>query len=129
MKAPDWIAGAVRDFGRGAGIGDFALNDRGAAAFRFENGFTLRFEYREGELVVAAGVPCANDASTARRILAFSHPDARFGVPVRSGYLAKSGGAVFAARLTDQEVTLPVLNTVFAALWRIASEFGGAAWA
>ena len=38
MRAPNWIEGVVRDFGRGAGIDDFALNDRGAAAFRFENG-------------------------------------------------------------------------------------------
>ena len=34
MRAPNWIEGVVRDFGRGAGIGDFALNDRGAPRVR-----------------------------------------------------------------------------------------------
>ncbi len=129
MKAPDWIASAVREFGRGAGIGDFSLNDRGAAAFRFESGVSLRFEYREGELAVAVAVPCGNDPATARRILACAHPDARFGAPVRAGWLSKSSAAAFAVRLPDQEVTLPVLNAVFNALWRAAAEFGGGAWA
>ncbi|MBR0056938.1 MAG: CesT family type III secretion system chaperone [Kiritimatiellae bacterium] len=127
MTAPSWVNAVIADFARAAGISDLVLNERGAAAFRFENGVSLRFEYREGELVVAATVPAANDASTARRILAYAHPDARHGAAVRAGYLAKSGCAVFAVRLADQEVTLPVLNTTFDALWRIATEFGGAA--
>ena len=38
MTAPNWIEAVVRDFGRGAGLADFALNARGAAAVRFENG-------------------------------------------------------------------------------------------
>ena len=124
MTAPSWINAVIADFARAAGIGDFALNDRGSAALRFENGASLRFEYREGELVVAATVPAANDAPTARRILAYAHPDARHGVAVRAGYLAKSGCAVFAVRLAYQEVTLPVLSATFDALWRVATEFG-----
>ena len=125
MTAPDWIAAAVRDFGRGAKIGDLALNERGVAAFRFENGISLRFEYTGGELVMAATVPAASDAATARRLLAYAHPEAHFGAAVRAGYLAKAGCAVFAVRLTAQDVTLPVLNTVFGAIWRVATEFGG----
>ncbi|MBQ9725947.1 MAG: hypothetical protein IJ783_06370 [Kiritimatiellae bacterium] len=128
MKAPEWIAATVRDFGRGAGIGDFSLNDRGAAAFRFENGVALRFEWREGELVVATTVPCPGDAAAARRILACAHPAARFGAPVRSGYLARSGCAVFAVRIAEQDVTLPLVDSVFGALWRVATEFGGETW-
>ena len=125
MTAPNWIAAVVRDFGRGAGIGDFALNERGVAAFRFENGVSLRFEYTGGEFVVATTVHAANGAATARRILASAHPDARFGAAVRAGYLAKSGSAVFAVRIASQDVTLPVVNSVFGALWRVATEFGG----
>lgn len=125
MTAPDWITAVVRDFGRSAGISDFTLDARGVAAFRFENGISLRFEYAGGELVVATAVRAANDPATARRLLGYAHPDARFGVKVRAGYLAKSGCAVFAARIAAQEVTLPALNAAFNALWRVATEFGG----
>lgn len=125
MMAPDWIAAAVRDFGRGVGIGDFSLSDRGTAAFRFENGVSLRFEYAGGELVMATAAPAANDAATARRILACAHPDARFGAAVRAGYLARSGCAVFAVRIAAPDVTLPVINANFGVLWRVATEFGG----
>ena len=127
MTTPNWIEAAVRDFGRGAGLGNFALNERGVAAVRFENGIALRFEYALGELVVAMTVPAANTANTARRILAYSHPDARCGAKVRVGYLARSGCAVFAVRLASADVTLPVLDTTFGALWRVATEAGGAA--
>lgn len=127
MTAPKWIEAAVRDFGRGAGLGNFALNERGVAAVRFENGIVLRFEYALGELVVAMTVPAANTANTARRILAYSHPDARYGAKVRAGYFARSGCAVFAVRLAPGDVTLPVLDTTFGALWRVATEAGGAA--
>ena len=41
MMAPGWIESVVREFGRGAGIGGFALNERGVAGFRFENGVRL----------------------------------------------------------------------------------------
>lgn len=137
MTVPTWIEAAVREFGRGAGLADFALNARGAAAFRFANGVSLRFEYTDatraslpdadGALVVAAAVAMPCDPPAARRILACAHPDARYGVKIRAGYLAKPGCAVFAVRLAAQDVTLPVLNTVFGALWRVATEAGGAA--
>lgn len=127
MTAPNWIDAVVRDFGRGAGIDGFALNSRGAAAVSFENGFSLRFEYRGDELVVLVAVPAANDAQTARRALSCAHPDARFGVRVRVCYLAKSGCVAFAVRIAAQEVTLPALSAAFGALWRVANEFGGAA--
>ena len=125
MTAPSWINAVIGDFARAAGIGGLALNERGAAAFRFENGVTLRFEYRAGELVVAAAVPAANDAATARRLLAYAHPDAR--PAVRAGYLVKAGCAVFAVRIPEQDVTLPAVNVAFDTLWRIATEFGGVA--
>lgn len=126
MTAPNWIESVVRDFGRGAGIGDFALNSSGAAAFRFENGYSLRFEYRGDGLFVMVTVPSANDPASVRRLLAYAHPDARYGVRARACYLPKSGCAAFVARIVSTEVTLPALNAAFGALWRIAKEFGGA---
>jgi len=127
MRAPSWIESAVRDFGRGAGIADLALNDRGAAAFRFEDGRSLKFEYIGGELVVMVTVPASNDSATAGRLLSYAHPDARYGVHARVCYLAKSACAAFAVRMSGHDVTMPALNAAYGALWRIAAEFGGAA--
>ena len=126
MTVPDWIAAAVRDFGKGAGAGGLALGAAGTASLRFANGFSLRFECVESGLAVSIHVPAANDPGTAGRILSYAHPDARYGVAVRAGYLAKPACAVFAVRIAAGDVTLPALNTVFDVLWRIAAEFGGA---
>ena len=127
MTAPTWISAVVREFGRAAGLGDLALNERGTAVLSFENGAALRLEYAFDSLVVALTLPARLDPAAAARLLAYAHPEARYGFKLRTGYLAKTGHAVFAARLADREVTLPSLNSVFAALWRIAQEFGGAA--
>lgn len=126
MSAPSWIESAVGEFGRAAGISGLAFNDRSCAAVRFENGIGLRFEYVGGELAMAATVRVAPDARTVRRLLSFAHPDAG-GVRVRAGLLARSGEAVLAVRIPEGDVTLPVLNQTFAALWRLATEIGGAA--
>ena len=47
MSAPSWMESLVREFGKGAGLSNFTLNDRGVAALAFENGASLRFEYAE----------------------------------------------------------------------------------
>jgi len=127
MTAPAWIDSAVGEFGRAAGLDSLSLGDRGSAALSFQNGLVLRFEYAFDSLYVAMTVPARLDASSAGRLLGYAHPDARFGFRLRAGYLAKSGRAVFAVRLADRDVTLPSLNAVFALLWRVALEFGGAA--
>ncbi|MBR4189445.1 MAG: CesT family type III secretion system chaperone [Kiritimatiellae bacterium] len=126
MSAPAWIDAIVRDFGRAAGLDDFALNERGAAALSFETGLELRLEHAYDSLVVAVTVPSPATPDAARRILHSAHPAARHGFKLRAGYLPKTSRAVFAARLADREVTLPALNTAFNALWRIALDFGGA---
>ena len=126
MMAPGWIAALVRDFGRAAGLSDFALNERGVAAVSFENGLSLRFEFAEEALTVAVTVSALLDPAQARVLLAYAHPDARLGFRLRTGYLARSGRAVFAVALAGRDVTLPSINAVFALLWRIALEFGGA---
>ncbi|MBP5227367.1 MAG: hypothetical protein J6336_08280 [Kiritimatiellae bacterium] len=127
MMAPDWINALIREFGKSARLADLSLNDRGAAAVTFETGVSLHFEYARGMLSVFVTLPAPHDIQTSRRILAYAHPSARRGFTVRSGYLVKSGRAVFAVRLGEREVTLPMINAAFAELWRIANEFGGAA--
>lgn len=126
MTAPAWTDSAVGEFGRSAGLGSLSLGDKGVAALSFQNGLTLSFEYAQDSLYVAMTVPVRLDAPTAGRLLGYAHPGARFGLRLRTGYLAKSGCAVFAVRLADRDVTLPSLNAAFAMLWRIALEFGGA---
>ena len=127
MTAPTWIEAVVREFGQAAGFSGLALNERGAAALDFENGAALRLEYAFDSLVVALTLPVRLDPAAAARLLAYAHPEARYGFKLRVGFLAKSGRAVFAARLADREVTLPALNSVFSVLWRIGQEFGGVA--
>ena len=68
MTAPAWIASLVGDFGKGAGMPGLSLNERGTAAIAFENGFGLRFEYVEGELVVAVTVPVFLDAARTKAL-------------------------------------------------------------
>ena len=126
MTAPAWVDSAVGEFGRSAGLGALSLGDRGIAALSFQNGLALRFEYAGDALYVTMTVPARLDASAAGRLLGYAHPDARFGFRLRTGYLAKSGRAVFAVRLVDRDVTLPSINSAFALLWRVALEFGGA---
>ncbi len=125
MTAPGWIASLVGDFGKAAGLPSLSLNGQGTAAIAFENGFGLRFEYVEGELVVAVTVPVFLDVGRTKALLSYAHHEARLGFRVRAGYLPRSGKAVFAVRIQERDVTLPMVNQAFAVLWRIAQEFGG----
>lgn len=125
MTAPGWIASLVGDFGKAAGLASLSLNGQGTAAIAFENGFGLRFEYVEGELVVAVTVPVFLDVGRTKALLSYAHHEARLGFRVRAGYLPRSGKAVFAVRIQERDVTLPMVNQAFAVLWRIAQEFGG----
>ena len=129
MTAPGWIGSLVGEFGRSAGIRNFALNAQGVAAISFETGLSLRFEYVEGSLVISVTVPAPATDAAARSLLSRAHPDARFGLKVRAGWLARSSRAVFAIRLAEREVTLPAINAAFNALWRIGMEYGGETWA
>ena len=126
MTAPVWMEDIVGAFGKAAGIPGFTLGERGVAALTFENGFTLRFEYAAGKLVVEMSVPSRLDSAKAKALLAYSHPKAAGGLHVRTGYLRRRGAAVFAVLLGERDATLPVVNQAFSALWRIAQEFGGA---
>ena len=125
MTAPAWMSAVVRDFGRVAKIDSFALNERGAAALKFENGASLRLEYTGAELVMAITVPSAD----LKRLLSFSHPRSRHAFEVRAGMVPKTREAVVAIRLAERDVTLPRVSAAFELLWRLAGEAGGASWA
>ena len=125
MMAPVWMNAVIRDFGRAAGADAFALNERGAAALKFENGNALRLEYTGGELVVAMTIPSAD----VKRLLSLSHPRARHAFRIRTGIMPKTHEAVMAVRLAERDVTLPRVNAVFELLWRLSMEVGGATWA
>ena len=124
--APVWLDDIVREFGRSAGLSDFSLNDRGAAAATFETGAQLRFEYAFESLVVALSFPYpASDPAAARRLLVAAHPGARAPFKLRAGLLAKSGRAILAARFPEREATLPAVNAAFSALWRLSEDLAG----
>ena len=125
MTAPVWMNAVIGDFGRAAKLGGLALNDRGAAVLRFENGSSLRLEYTGEELVVAMSVR----SSDVKRLLSLAHPRARYGFRIRTGIVPKTHEAVIAVRLAERDVTLPRVNGVFEVLWRLAGEMGGATWA
>ena len=127
MTAPAWLGAVIRDFGHAAGADGFALNERGAAALTFETGASLRLEYTGTELVMAITLPWLGSADSLKRILAFSHPRARYGFRIRTGIIAKSNRLIAAVRLAERDVTLPQVNSAFAVLWRIAGEIGGGA--
>ena len=125
MTAPGWMNAIIGDFGRAAGLGDFALNARGAATLAFETGASLHFEYTGEALAMAVSLA----APDAKALLALAHPRARHGFAVRTGLLAKSGRGIIAINIKERDVTLPRLNDAFGVLWRLAGEIGGAAWA
>ena len=62
MMVPAWLDTMVKEFGRSAGVQNFALGERGAAALSFETGAELRLEYAGEELVMAVTVPAYFDA-------------------------------------------------------------------
>lgn len=124
--APVWLDDIVREFGRSAGLSDFALSDRGAAAVSFETGAQLRFEYAFESLVVALSFPYpVSDPDAARRLLAAAHPGARPGFKLRAGLQPRTGRALLVARFPEREATLPAVNAAFSALWRISEDLAG----
>ena len=127
MTAPTWMNAVIADFGRAAGADGLALNAAGSSALKFANGAALRFEYTGEELVVAMTFRMVPDASRLRRLLALANPRASRGLHFRTGIIPKTGAAVVAVRLPERDVTLPIVNSVFSALWRAADEIGGVA--
>lgn len=127
MNAPVWLNEAVRAFGRQMGLSSFALNERGAAGVRFENGVSLRLEYVGGALVMYAGVALAPRADLLRRLLTGAHPSATAGLQVRAAYMERSGEGFYAVRLDERRVDVSALEAAFRVVWQLATGLGRAA--
>ena len=125
MSAGAWIESVLEEFGRAAGLRGLALNARGAAAIRFDSGMELRFESARGELAVAVTIPSGADAASMSRLLSMARRAPGRRQTLRTGYLAKSGRAVFAVRIPERAATLPAVNEAFEMLRAAAMEFGG----
>ena len=125
MAIPKWILDEIDAFGRDAGLPGLAPGESGAVALSFENGLGIRFEYAFEALSVIATVRLREtpDDETAEQLLRFAHPDAKYPFRLRTGYLAKTGCAVFVARLPEREVSRSSLSAAFQGLWRIADGF------
>lgn len=120
-----WIAETVRAFGRQLGLSAFALNDRGAAGVRFENGRALYLEYGAGGLMVSVGLAADASADTMRKLLTRAHPAAQTaGLKMRAVWLEKAGEARFVTRLDERDLTAAGLEQAFRALWQAADVFG-----
>ena len=123
-----WIAETVRAFGRSLGLKDFALNERGAAGVRFENGRGLYLEGGDAGLMVSVGVPSDPSAETMKRLLARAHYAARTdSLRVRAVWVEKAGEARFVTRVDARDLTATSLEQAFRALWQEAEVFGRAA--
>lgn len=117
MTAPDWINGAVGAFGRQMGLAAFALNERGAAGVRFENGVALRLEYAEGALMMTVGLRLPPEERVLVRLLAEAHPLAQGAVQVRAAYMSRTGEAVLVARIFERDIETTALEAAFRELW------------
>ena len=120
---PAWLNGIVREFATGMGLRDFALNDDGAAALRFENGVGLRFEYAMDFLSLSMSVESPQDADAVKLLLSASDPLRRGAFAIRTGIAGNPSRAVFTVRLESAEVTLGNLDAAMAELWRATENF------
>lgn len=127
MTLPSWMSDTVHAFGRQLGLSSFALNERGAAGVRFENGRALYLEGGETGLMVSVGLAADDAPETMRRLLMCAHPSAQTsGVRVRAIRMGKTGEVRFVTRLDARDVTATGLEQAFRALWQVADDFGRA---
>ena len=128
MRAP-WVESAVVEFGRHFGFTRFALNERGVAAARFENGASVALECARDALCLQVRVPMVAEGAALRKLLVAAHPGNRFAYPLRTAYLADKGQALFLVKFPERDVTETALWQVFSEMWALAKRFGGnAAW-
>jgi type III secretion system chaperone SycN len=124
MTPPNWMNEVLAEFGRSAGIDGFAFGPNSTAAIGFESGASLVFEYAYSSLIVMMTVPVSVDSAVAAKALNFTMPERRGDFRVKAGFLAEKGKLFFAVRLPHDEVTLPVINSAFSYLRRLADQFG-----
>ena len=124
MMPPHWMNEVIAEFGRSAGIDGFSFGPNATAALGFESGASLVFEYAYSSLIVMMTVPVALDSSVAEKALKFVMPERRGEFRIKAGFLSEKGKVFFAVRLPHDEVTLPVINSAFSYLRRLADQFG-----
>ena len=124
MVPPHWMNEVIAEFGRSAGIDGFSFGANATAALGFESGASLVFEYAYSSLIVMMTVPVALDSSVAEKALKFVMPERRGEFRIKAGFLSEKGKVFFAVRLPHDEVTLPVINSAFSHLRRLADQFG-----
>lgn len=124
---PEWLNDTVRSFGHQLGLRSFELNDRGAAAVRFENGNSIRFEYANDSLLISAGVPMSATEENIKSLLTAVHPAARHVTRLRAAYLERAGEAVYVARIPERDVNVTGIETVFRELFGAADRLRRAA--
>ena len=88
---PTWLNDVVTAFGRQMALTRFALNERGVAGVRFENGLTLRFEYADEARLVSMGVAAGDEPAPLRHVLAAGHPAEQRGGGVCAPPTSRSG--------------------------------------
>ncbi len=127
--APRWLDEIITDFGRGAGLQNLSLGERGALALTGEHGTSLHLEYVYPNLLVRMTADVVKTPETAKKVLLFAEPVRQGRYPVRTGFMPRADKAFFAVKLSQDDVTLPTLTEVFRELRRLAERFaqGGAA--
>ncbi|MCQ2368515.1 MAG: hypothetical protein MJ109_05860 [Kiritimatiellae bacterium] len=127
MMAPEWLNEVVADFGRQMGLNGFALNERGTAGVRFENGITFRLEYANEALMMIVGFIPTNAEdfqSFAAKLLTVAHYEAAGSKGIRVGFLKRSGEAIATARISERELDVPKMEEKFGLIWQTAMETG-----
>lgn len=122
MNLPDWLNDTVRGFGRQLGLSTLALNERGAAGVRFDNGTALRLERTDGALTVFVTVAGQPSGEALRTLLAEAHPAAGGGRRrvVRAACSLRTGEALLAVRIGERDVGVTSLSDAFHDLWERA---------
>ncbi len=125
--APRWLDEIIAEFGRGAGIQNLSLGERGVAALVGDNGIALVLEYVYPNMMVRMTAELKKTPEAAKKVLLFSEPDRQGKFVIRSGFMPREDKAFFAVSLPHDSVTLPILNDVFRELRRLAERFAGGA--
>jgi len=124
MTFPSWVADTVHAFGKQLGLSAFALNERGAAGVRFENGRSLYLEGIEGGMMISVGLSADATGQTMRKFLTCAHPSAQTaGFKVRAIRFEKTGEVRFVIRLEARDLTATGLEQAFHVLWQAADTF------
>lgn len=127
-----WVKDEIASFGLLLELSSFALDDRGLAAVRFENGVTLRLELSDTDLWVQTLFALPADDGAVGRLLAEAQPErnrVRQGAEspcVRAAYLDRSGEALLAAKLPRDRIEAAAIDTVFRDLFERAVRLGRA---